>query len=315
MRPGAPAILVLALCTGSLAVPFPAEAAKLATVKAPTVELVSPMRVSVGGTIVLRGRNFSSRRARNTVVFRGQRTVLAKPSAARANRLVVKVPGRVHLLLATRDGYAIPTRLRLQVVTRSRGGRRTAQIGKRTGPNQSPLVVPRPGPVITSGPSGSTTNRSATFAFSSGAAASYTCRLDGGAWQKCASPTSYSALPLGTHQFSVRPHDATGEAYASAATRSWTIVKPDPPDVKITFGPAATSESTSADFAFSSTQPGSFECSIDVEAFSACTSPKSYSDVPPGSHQFRVRVTNANGSDVDTWQWTTTEPPPAAPDP
>ena len=244
MRPGAPAIFVLVLCTGSLAVPFPAEAAKLATVKAPTVELVSPMRVKVGGTIVLRGRNFSSRRVRNTVVFRGQGTVLAKPSAAGANRLVVEVPGRVHHLLATRDGKPIPTRLRLQVLTRSRGGR-TARISKRTGPNQSPLVVPRLGPVITSGPSGSTNDRSATFGFSSGEAASYMCRLDGGNWQKCASPTSYSDLGLGIHQFSVRPHDAAGEAYASAATRSWTIVKPDPPDVKITFGPPATSESTS----------------------------------------------------------------------
>ena len=77
MRFSTVAIFFLSLCTASLAVPFPAEAAKLAPVKAPTVELVSPMRVKVGGTIVLRGRNFSSRRVRNTVVFRGRRTVLA----------------------------------------------------------------------------------------------------------------------------------------------------------------------------------------------------------------------------------------------
>lgn len=295
MRSSALAMFVLALFTAWLAVPHPAQAAKRSAVHAPTVGLVSPMRVTPGGTIVIRGRNFSSRRVRNTVVFRGRGAVLAKPAAAKRNRLVVKVPNRVHLLLAAHDGKAIPTRLRLRVVSRTHG-RHRARISKRTGPNQSPLVVPRPGPEITSGPSGSTSDRSATLAFSSVKAASFTCRLDGGAWKQCASPTSYSDLELGDHRFSVRSHDAAGQTYASAATRSWTIVEtpaPDAPDVEISSGPPATTNSTSATFAFSSTQPGSFECSIDLEAFSACSSPHSYSDVSPGAHELRVRVTKS----------------------
>jgi hypothetical protein len=306
MRFAPAAIFAMVLGLGSLAVPLPAEAA---TIKTPTVELVSPMRVKVGGTIVIRGKNFSSRRVRNTVAFRGRRTVLVMPSSARHNRLVVKVPGRVHLLLATRKGQAIPTRLRLQVLTRGRG-RRTARISKKTGPNHSPVVVPRAGPVITSGPSGNTTDHSATFAFSSTEPVSYyTCKLDQGAWQRCASPTPYSNLALGRHQFFVRPHTAAGDAYAAPATRSWTVVNPDPPDVTITSGPPETNESTTAAFDFSSTQAGSVECSLDLAEFSPCSSPTSYSDVAPGGHQLRVRVTNENGSDVDTWQWTTTAPP------
>ncbi len=303
MRTSTVAILFLGLCTASLAVPHPAEAAKRASAKAPTVELVTPMRVNVGGTIVLRGRNFSSRRVRNTVVFRGRRTVLAKPLAARTNRLVVKVPARVYLLLRAQDGKAIPTRLRLRVLTRAKG--------RQTGPNQSPIVVPRREPVITSGPSGSTSNRTATFAFSSATATSFTCRLDGGDWHKCASPASYSDLGAGEHRFSVRSHNADGNAYTGPTSRSWTIIElpaADAPDVEISSGPAATSASTTATFSFSSTQTGSFECSIDLEPFSACTSPHSYSDIAPGEHEFRVRVDNANGSDVDTWSWVVTSP-------
>ena len=137
--------------------------------------------------------------------------------------------------------------------------------------------------------------------------------MDGGGWQGCSSPTSYSNLGPGEHRFSVRSHDADGNTYASPATRSWTVIEPteaetDPPDVEISSGPAATSSSTNATFAFSSTQTGSFECSIDLEAFSACASPHSYSDVAPGEHEFRVRVDNANGSDVDTWNWVITSP-------
>jgi len=310
MRPGAVATFLLVLCTGMLAVPQPVSAAD-SSVNAPTIELVSPMRVKAGGKIVLRGKNFSSRRVRNTVVFRRGRVVLAKPLAASRRRLVLKVPAAVHKLLAEQEGEAIPTRLRLQVVSR-RGSRRSGRIGRRTGPNRSPLVVPRAAPTITSGPPGSTTERSASFAFTSATAASYTCRLDEGAWQGCASPASYSDLELGEHRFSVRAHNAAGDTYASAATRSWTIVappKPDAPGVTITSGPPATTSATTATFGFSSTQPGTFECSLDLGQFSACTSPHSYSDLAVGPHEFQVRVTNENGSDVASWRWTVTSSP------
>ncbi|MEJ7789087.1 MAG: hypothetical protein WKF29_04310 [Thermoleophilaceae bacterium] len=250
--------------------------------------------------VVLRGKNFSPTRSRNTVVFRGaSTTVSAKPFAASKGRLFVKVPGRVQFLLGLRDGKRVPTRLGLRVLTRGKAS---------TGPSRSAVFLPLPGPVITSGPDGPTTDRSASFEFSSAKAVSYSCRLDADAWQACASPASYSDLGLGGHQFSVRAHDRAGNTYAPTTTRSWTVVPAPAPDVEISFGPDAVSDSNSAVFVFSSDQDGTFECAIDLEDYTACTSPKSYSDLAPGAHEFRVRVTNANGTDTATRNWVINDP-------
>jgi len=80
-----------------------------------------------------------------------------------------------------------------------------------------------------------------------------------------------------------------------------------PPETAIDSGPSGTVSSSSADFAFSSTEPDStFECSLDGDAFSACSSPKSYTGLSDGSHTFSVRATDAAGNtdatpDSRTW--------------
>ena len=67
-----------------------------------------------------------------------------------------------------------------------------------------------------------------------------------------------------------------------------------PPDTTITSGPANPTSSTSASFAFTSSESGStFECRIDSGSWSSCTSPKSYSSLANGSHTFDVRATDA----------------------
>lgn len=69
-----------------------------------------------------------------------------------------------------------------------------------------------------------------------------------------------------------------------------------PPDTSITGGPSGTSGSTSAEFTFTATEPGTFECKLDGGAFEACTSPKSYTGLAAGSHAFAVRATDAAGN-------------------
>ncbi|MGY4543303.1 myo-inositol-hexaphosphate 3-phosphohydrolase [Arthrobacter sp. UYNi723] len=69
-----------------------------------------------------------------------------------------------------------------------------------------------------------------------------------------------------------------------------------PPDTSITGGPSGTSGSTSAEFTFTATEPGTFECALDGGAFEGCTSPKTYSDLAVGSHVFAVRATDAAGN-------------------
>ncbi|MGX1160760.1 myo-inositol-hexaphosphate 3-phosphohydrolase [Pseudarthrobacter sp. SLBN-100] len=72
------------------------------------------------------------------------------------------------------------------------------------------------------------------------------------------------------------------------------------PNTSITGGPSGTSSSTSAEFTFTATEPGTFECALDGGAFEGCTSPKNYADLAVGSHVFAVRATDAAGNSDPT---------------
>ena len=73
-------------------------------------------------------------------------------------------------------------------------------------PDTTPPTV-----AITGGPSGSTTETSASFTFSADeAGSSFQCSLDGSAFDGCQSPASYSSLSPGQHSFSVKATDQAG---------------------------------------------------------------------------------------------------------
>jgi hypothetical protein len=89
-----------------------------------------------------------------------------------------------------------------------------------------------PDTTITSGPSGSTPNRNASFAFTSTEAGStFGCSLDGAGFTGCASGASYANLGFGNHTFQVRATDSSGNTDPSPATRTWTVVDASPPTV------------------------------------------------------------------------------------
>ncbi len=70
-----------------------------------------------------------------------------------------------------------------------------------------------------------------------------------------------------------------------------------PPNTTITSGPAGTISNSSPSFGFSSSEAGStFQCRLDSSTWSACSSPRSYSNVLDGQHTFRVRATDAAGN-------------------
>ena len=79
------------------------------------------------------------------------------------------------------------------------------------------------------------------------------------------------------------------------------------PNTTIGSGPANPTTSTSASFAFTSNESGSFECKLDAGAYASCSSPKAYSALSARSHTFSVRATDAAGN-VDasaaTQTWT-----------
>ena len=148
--------------------------------------------------------------------------------------------------------------------------------------------------------SGSTTSTSASFEFSASEVGStFQCRLDAAAYAACTSPVSYSGLALGTHSFDVRATDAAGNVDPTPATNGWTVAAPadtTPPDTSITSGPSGTVTATTASFAFTATEPSTFECRLDVSAWAACTSPRDYAALAAGSHTFDVRATDGAGN-------------------
>jgi len=65
------------------------------------------------------------------------------------------------------------------------------------------------------------------------------------------------------------------------------------PYTTIDSGLSGTTKQNNAAFYFSSYEAGStFECSLDSETFSACSSPKKYTGLANGTHAFSVRATD-----------------------
>jgi hypothetical protein len=76
---------------------------------------------------------------------------------------------------------------------------------------------------ITSGPSGYVQSTNATFAFDSAdPSPTFQCKLDGGSYALCTSPTGFTGLSPGQHTFYVYAVDDLGNQ-SSPAHRSWTV--------------------------------------------------------------------------------------------
>jgi hypothetical protein len=141
---------------------------------------------------------------------------------------------------------------------------------------------------------------SASFDFTSDElGSSFECKLDDGAFEACDPPKVLTDLANGPHTFYVQARDPAGNLELVPASRSFTVdTAPDttPPETTILSGPAdgSTIAQNSATFSFDSDDPNaSFECSLDGEAFSNCSSPRTYSGLADGDHEFRVQATDA----------------------
>ncbi len=179
--------------------------------------------------------------------------------------------------------------------------------------------ITAPDTAIASGPSGTVASSAASFTFTSTESGStFQCSLDSGVYAACSSPKSYSDLANGAHTLLVRAIDAAGNLDPTPASRTWTV-DTIAPDTTIGSGPSGTVAETSASFTFTSTEAGStFQCSLDsTTAYTACSSPKGYSDLAEGSHTFRVRAIDAAGNvdtTPDTRTWTIQAADTTAPD-
>lgn len=80
-----------------------------------------------------------------------------------------------------------------------------------------------PETAITSGPDHRGKDQTATFTFEADEPATFECRLDGGSWSSCTSPTTLADLTYGDHVLAVRATDGAGNVDATPATWAWSI--------------------------------------------------------------------------------------------
>ena len=179
-----------------------------------------------------------------------------------------------------------------------------------------PVDTTAPGVRITTRPGASVAVDSARIAFTAGEPATFSCRLDGGAFAPCTSPVELMGVAEGAHVFAVRARDRAGNVGRPVSV-SWTFVRPDttPPTVSIASAPAATTTETGAAFAFVASEAGVvFECSLDGAAYAPCASPVAYASLPLGAHTFAVRGRDAAGNVGEPAGASWTIVPPALPD-
>ncbi len=164
---------------------------------------------------------------------------------------------------------------------------------------------PPPAPTITSNPPNPSGTPTAAFTFTdSQAGVTFECSLDGAAYAACVSGVSYPNLANGAHTFGVRAADAL-ENLSAVTSYSWTVNALPVP--VIDEAPASPTTATSATFTFSDAlSGGSFLCSLDDAAYTACASGISYSSLPASAHTFAVEYENGSGvlSAPATWTWT-----------
>ena len=111
-------ICLLALSAVALLAAVPGVAAAKKSGPKPVITRVSPMRISVGRLLTIRGSHFKASRKGNTIIFRSNngRTAFAKPSRASRTKLVVRVPAAVARLLTVKNSKQRPTRLKLRIL-------------------------------------------------------------------------------------------------------------------------------------------------------------------------------------------------------
>lgn len=134
---------------------------------------------------------------------------------------------------------------------------------------------------------------------------------DGGStWNLATGAESWSytwTLPAdGVYTILVRATDLVG--YVQAAPTSISVTVDNTlPDTSIDGMPLLYSNTASPAFTFSATEPATFQCKLDSGAYTACTSPFTYTGVPDGSHTFTVRAIDRAGN-IDaspaTYTWT-----------
>jgi len=163
-------------------------------------------------------------------------------------------------------------------------------------------AIALPSVAISQMPAAFSNSNSASFSFAGSSTgstiASYQCSMDNSAFAACSSPQAYSSLAEGSHSFSVKSIDATGQS-SSPANYSFAVDLTKPSTPLVNSNQMNPTKSTSLNLTFNSTDSSGvakYECKLDAGAFAACASPQSFSGLSSASHLFAVRATDKAGN-------------------
>ncbi|MEK6772906.1 MAG: fibronectin type III domain-containing protein [Bdellovibrionota bacterium] len=157
-----------------------------------------------------------------------------------------------------------------------------------------------PSVTLTANPPGFDKATSATFSFtgmSNGQALTkFECSRDDVTYAACNSGTiTYNNIAEGNQKFYVRSIDGNGVKSASQLY-SW-VADRTMPVVAFSATPAATTTSTNANFSFTISEAGTNQvCSLDNVNQTTCNSPMNFTNLPNGSHIFKVTATDKAGN-------------------
>jgi hypothetical protein len=173
-------------------------------------------------------------------------------------------------------------------------------------------------PPVTTLTSTRTSNVTISFVFTANKAVSrFECSLDGAAFSTCASPVSLSGVTVGSHSFTARSIDLAGNVGAPASPVAWTVNPPLTTTITSETPALALTNITTESISFTSNLgTATFQCSLDGAAFTACTSPASYSGLSSTSHTFTVQAVDPWGAADPTgatYSWTVDTTPPTIP--
>lgn len=152
-------------------------------------------------------------------------------------------------------------------------------------------------PVITSPAAGSTVNGSPVLGATSEPDSTLACSVDSTTtFTACATGYVFKLATAGQHVLRVRATDMAGNVSPIASVTVTADLTA--PQVSISSPAEGATVGISPSFTFSSSSPdiAGFRCKLGNNAFTACTSPKAYTNVPSGPTSFTVEATDTAGN-------------------
>lgn len=153
-----------------------------------------------------------------------------------------------------------------------------------------------PVPSLSGAPPAFTASTTAQISISNAEAGSvFQCSFDDGPFSNCVSPVVRTGLTDGPRSVAVRQVDQADNASATA-TATWTVDTTPPAAPEFTSAPSGTIGRSFTSFSFTGESLATFECRLNSEQWTPCTSPRTVTGLSDGVHAFSLRQADRAGN-------------------